>query len=107
VTIGRLYREVLDAALADRLRRRRRLTEMCGGSLSSCAHTTRRDAHTVRYRMTQQRELYSDRLNDPQTVLERTLALGIPQHRAAVQAPPRGRKSLRCNGIRLTFMGPP
>jgi len=30
---------------------------------------------TVRYRMTQLRELYGDRLNDPETVLELTLAL--------------------------------
>src|SRR5690242_11869469 len=66
---------------------------MCGRSLSSCAHTTRRDAHTVRYRMTQLRELYGDRLNDPQTILELTLALGIPQHRAAVPARPEGEVS--------------
>lgn len=35
-------------------------------------------AQTVRYRMTQLRELYGDRLNDPQTVLELTVALNIP-----------------------------
>jgi hypothetical protein len=34
-------------------------------------------AQTVRYRMTQLRELYGDRLNDPQTVLELTIALGL------------------------------
>jgi hypothetical protein len=34
--------------------------------------------------MTQLRDLYGDRLNDPQTILELTLALGIPQYRAAV-----------------------
>ncbi|MGH3560822.1 MAG: PucR family transcriptional regulator [Mycobacterium sp.] len=33
---------------------------------------------TVRYRMTQLRELYGDRLNDPQTILELTVALAIP-----------------------------
>ncbi len=33
-------------------------------------------AQTVRYRMTQLRELYGDRLNDPQTILELTVALG-------------------------------
>jgi hypothetical protein len=33
-------------------------------------------AQTVRYRMTQVRELYGDRLDDPQTVLELTIALG-------------------------------
>ena len=32
---------------------------------------------TVRYRMNQLRELYGDRLNDPQTVLELTVALGL------------------------------
>ena len=31
---------------------------------------------TVRYRMGQLRELFGDRLDDPQTVLELTLALG-------------------------------
>jgi hypothetical protein len=30
----------------------------------------------VRYRMGQLRELYGDRLDDPETVLELTLALG-------------------------------
>jgi DNA-binding PucR family transcriptional regulator len=34
-------------------------------------------AQTVRYRMGQLRELYGDRLDDPQTVLELTLALGV------------------------------
>jgi hypothetical protein len=33
---------------------------------------------TVRYRMTQLRGLYGDRLDDPRTVLELTVALGIP-----------------------------
>ena len=32
---------------------------------------------TVRYRMNQLRDLYGDRLNDPQTVLELTVALGL------------------------------
>jgi DNA-binding PucR family transcriptional regulator len=35
-------------------------------------------AQTVRYRMTQLRELYGDRLNDPATILELTVALGVP-----------------------------
>ncbi|OBF80700.1 transcriptional regulator [Mycobacterium sp. 852002-51163_SCH5372311] len=34
-------------------------------------------AQTVRYRMGQLRELYGDRLNDPQTILGLTVALGI------------------------------
>jgi DNA-binding PucR family transcriptional regulator len=33
---------------------------------------------TVRYRMTQLRDLYGDRLDDPRTVLELTVALAIP-----------------------------
>jgi hypothetical protein len=33
---------------------------------------------TVRYRMTQLRELYGDRLRDPATVLELVIALGVP-----------------------------
>ena len=36
-------------------------------------------AQTVRYRMTQLRELFGERLNDPQTVLELIVALGIPR----------------------------
>jgi hypothetical protein len=35
-------------------------------------------AQTVRYRMTQIRELYGERLNNPQTVLELIVALSIP-----------------------------
>ena len=35
-------------------------------------------AQTVRYRMTQLRELYGERLNDPQVVLELVVALSIP-----------------------------
>jgi len=34
-------------------------------------------AQTVRYRMTQLRELYGDRLDDPRVILELTVALGI------------------------------
>jgi DNA-binding PucR family transcriptional regulator len=34
---------------------------------------------TVRYRMNQIRQLYGDRLNDPDTILELTVALGIPR----------------------------
>jgi DNA-binding PucR family transcriptional regulator len=35
-------------------------------------------AQTVRYRMTQIRQLYGEHLNDPQTVLELIVALSIP-----------------------------
>ena len=34
-------------------------------------------AQTVRYRMTQLRELYGERLNDPDSILELTVALGV------------------------------
>jgi DNA-binding PucR family transcriptional regulator len=34
-------------------------------------------AQTVRYRMTQLRELYGERLTDPRTILELTVALGV------------------------------
>ena len=37
---------------------------------------------TVRYRMTQLRELYGDRLTDPTTVLELTVALAVPPRTA-------------------------
>ena len=37
---------------------------------------------TVRYRMTQLRELYGDRLTDPTTVLELTVALAVPARTA-------------------------
>jgi DNA-binding PucR family transcriptional regulator len=91
-----------DSEAADDLRRRALapLTHLRTNSAQRLAETLRswllhqgqRDAvaadlfihaQTVRYRMTQLRELYGDRLNDPQTILELTLALGIPQHRAA------------------------
>ncbi len=35
-----------------------------------------RTCQTVRYRMTQLRELYGELLNDPRTILELTVALG-------------------------------
>ncbi|OBA93234.1 transcriptional regulator [Mycobacteriaceae bacterium 1482268.1] len=38
---------------------------------------------TVRYRMTQLRELYGDRLEDPRTILELTVALGVTDVSAA------------------------
>ncbi len=52
-------------------------------------------AQTVRYRMTQLRDLYGERLNDPQTVLELTVALGIApglpaaDTRRVAESPPR------------------
>jgi hypothetical protein len=38
-------------------------------------------AQTVRYRMNQLRQLYGDRLNDPQTIIELVVALAIPTPR--------------------------
>ena len=45
---------------------------------------------TVRYRMNQIRQLYGDRLNDPDVILELTVALGIPRsaRRGVVSAAP-------------------
>ena len=80
-----LRRQVL-APLADlRPNTAERLTETLRSWL---LHQGQRDAvaadlfvhaQTVRYRMTQLRELYGDRLNDPQTILELTVALGVPR----------------------------
>ncbi len=42
---------------------------------------------TVRYRMTQLRELYGERLDDPHSVLELTLALGVPGGVPAAPSP--------------------
>jgi PucR C-terminal helix-turn-helix domain len=44
-------------------------------------------AQTVRYRMTQLRELYGERLNDPQAVLELIVALSIPATAGSPVAP--------------------
>lgn len=44
-------------------------------------------AQTVRYRMAQIRELYGERLNDPQTVLELIVALSIPTTVSSPAAP--------------------
>lgn len=57
-------------------------------------HHGRRDAvaaelfvhtQTVRYRLGQLRELYGDRLEDPRTILELTIALGLPPSPDAAQ----------------------
>jgi len=47
-------------------------------------------AQTVRYRMNQLRELYGERLTDPTTILELTVALGLPP-----AAAPVGREVIR------------
>lgn len=79
-----LRRRVLAPLRALRPRTASTLTETLRSWL---LHQGRRDAvaadlyvhaQTVRYRMTQLRELYGDTLGDPQTVLELTVALGIP-----------------------------
>ncbi len=46
---------------------------------------------TVRYRMTQLRELYGDRLTDPETVLELTVALALAPPPITADADQRGR----------------
>jgi DNA-binding PucR family transcriptional regulator len=43
---------------------------------------------TVRYRMGQLRERYGKRLEDPHTVLELTLALGVPPDRSRERTSP-------------------
>ncbi|NIL64496.1 PucR family transcriptional regulator [Salinispora arenicola] len=45
---------------------------------------------TVRYRMGQLRELYGDRLTDPATVLDLTLALAFPPRSGLTEVPPHG-----------------
>lgn len=52
-------------------------------------------AQTVRYRMGQLRELYGDRLNDPQTILELTVALGVAPVSQAAELSPRQLKPSR------------
>jgi DNA-binding PucR family transcriptional regulator len=46
-------------------------------------------AQTVRYRMSQLRELFGDALEDPRAVLELTIALGLPTPTPSQDAPGR------------------
>ena len=66
----------LSPATAERLTRTLRAWLLHQGRRDEVAAELFVHAQTVRYRMGQLRELYGDRLHDPQTVLELTLALG-------------------------------
>lgn len=67
--------EVRDST-ADRLAETLRSWLLHQGQRDAVAADLHVHPQTVRYRMGQIRELYGDRLNDPQTVLELTVALG-------------------------------
>ena len=68
----------LPAATADRLTETLRSWLLHQGGRDRVAADLFIHAQTVRYRMAQLRELYGDRLNDPRTILELTVALAIP-----------------------------
>ncbi len=63
-------------AVADRLSQTLRSWLLHQGRREDVAADLYIHAQTVRYRMTQLRQLYGDRLKDPRTVLELTIALG-------------------------------
>ena len=67
----------LRAGTADRLAETLRSWLLNQGRRDAVAADLFVHAQTVRYRMTQLRELYGDRLDDPRTVLELTVALGV------------------------------
>ena len=66
----------LRANTADRLTETLRAWLLHQGQRDAIAAALFVHPQTVRYRMNQLRDLYGDRLNDPQTVLELTVALG-------------------------------
>ena len=68
----------LRAATAERLAETLRSWLLHQGQRDAVAADLFVHAQTVRYRMNQLRDLYGDRLNDPQTILELTVALGVP-----------------------------
>jgi hypothetical protein len=78
-----LRRQILAPLAGLRLSTAERLTEtlrswvLNQGNREAVATELFVHAQTVRYRMTQLRELYGDRLNDPRTILELTVALGV------------------------------
>lgn len=67
----------LPPSTADRLTETLRSWVLHQGRRDAVAADLFVHAQTVRYRMTQLRELYGDRLSDPRTVLELTIALGL------------------------------
>lgn len=68
----------LGAAPAERLAETLRSWLLNQGRRDAVAAELFVHPQTVRYRMNQIRQLYGDRLNDPGTILELTVALGIP-----------------------------
>lgn len=68
----------LGAAPAERLAETLRSWLLNQGRRDAVAAQLFVHPQTVRYRMNQIRQLYGDRLNDPDVVLELTVALGIP-----------------------------
>lgn len=70
--------QALRPATAERLTETLRSWLLHQGQRDAVAADLFVHAQTVRYRMNQLRELYGDRLNDPQTILELTVALGMP-----------------------------
>jgi hypothetical protein len=78
-----LRRQVLAPLAGLRLTTAERLTEtlrswvLHRGHREAVAADLFVHAQTVRYRMTQLRELYGDRLDDPRTILELAVALGV------------------------------
>jgi sugar diacid utilization regulator len=69
----------LRASTADRLAETLRSWLLHHGRRDAIAAELVVHAQTVRYRMTQLRAAYGEQLNDPQTVLELTIALAIPE----------------------------
>ncbi|OBJ85046.1 PucR family transcriptional regulator [Mycobacterium asiaticum] len=67
----------LPSSTADRLTETLRSWVLHQGRRDAVAADLFVHAQTVRYRMTQLREVYGDRLGDPRTVLELTIALGL------------------------------
>jgi hypothetical protein len=68
----------LDPAKAERLTETLRSWVLHRGQRAAVAADLFVHAQTVRYRMTQLRELYGERLDDPHTLLELTVALAVP-----------------------------
>jgi len=68
----------LRSSTADRLTETLRSWLLHQGQRDAVAADLFVHAQTVRYRMGQLRELYGERLQDPLTILELTVALGLP-----------------------------
>ena len=70
-------RDTVRGTTADRLAETLRSWLLHQGQRDAVAADLHVHPQTVRYRMGQIRELYGERLNDPQTILELTVALGL------------------------------